>query len=143
LSDKPNKRVKLDKPEKVEKVEERPKKGLKEFMNVMKGVDESLPVASTSKLGETTGVNAAVPGEKGWVADGDVNGKGKGKGKLHAVENPQELVQDVADEDDDAAWLSRRQNAALESHEDAEVPAIIEEVCIWFSRLSLFGACTV
>jgi hypothetical protein len=112
-------------------VPERPKKGLQEFMNVMKGVDESvpLPVASSSKIagvGSGSGVEGAVPGEKGWVADGEVKGKGKGKGKMVETVEDVQHAEEVVEEDDDAAWLRRRQNATLQAEGDAPMP--VEDV---------------
>jgi multiple RNA-binding domain-containing protein 1 len=86
-------------------------KGLKEFMSVMKGVDESLPVASSSKIEGT------VPGEAGWVVDGMAS-KGnvkEGKAGAEIVKEVQREV--IGEDDDDAAWLRRRQIVTLQSDE--------------------------
>lgn len=82
-------------------------------MDVMKGVEAGPSGASH---------DAIVPGEKGWVGDGlkDNSKKEKskkGKGKAEEVLQ----VEDIA-EDDDAAWLKRRQTVLDgEVAEDAAV----------------------
>lgn len=111
LAPKPAKRARVDgaqdvedKPEAGPSREKKEKKGLKEFMDVMKGVDQTKPVE-----------DVAVPGEAGWVAEG-APGASK-KGKAPAVENEEadDEEEDVADDDDDdAAWLAKRQQRTLE-----------------------------
>ncbi|ORY24677.1 hypothetical protein BCR39DRAFT_317288 [Naematelia encephala] len=112
LAPRPAKRVKVaipdDKPSDAVKA---PSKQLQEFMSVMKGIDE--PVASSSKSAD-----AAVPGEEGWTVDGmrkekDSSKKGKGKAEV-------EVPAQVEEMDDDAAWLRRRQTAALEGTESEQ-----------------------
>jgi multiple RNA-binding domain-containing protein 1 len=88
-----------------------PSKRLQEFMDVMKGQEGVVPGGS----------GGAVPGEEGWVADG-LKGKDTAKvkeskkGKEKSVEPEQE---DVQEEDDDAAWLKRRQTTALGEGSDS------------------------
>lgn len=89
-----------------------PSKRLQEFMDVMKGVDVARPSEASSAN------ELAVPGEPGWVADGQKKGKAdrkpSGKGKEKAEE--EEVI--AEDADDDAAWLERRRRAALEEKEE-------------------------
>ena len=74
-------------------------------MDVMKGVD---PGPSTAEA--TT--SSAVPGEKGWIAYGDLKGKkdkikmGKEKSKEHEVT---EIGNSNKEDLDDAAWMKQRQ----------------------------------
>ncbi len=83
-----------------------PSKRMQEFMDVMKGAD-STPTASTS-------ASTAVPGEDGWVADGEQKKRKekikKREGKAEEIEE-NEAVKDHG-EDDDVAWLRRRQAAS-------------------------------
>ncbi|WWC68401.1 uncharacterized protein I206_102327 [Kwoniella pini CBS 10737] len=82
-----------------------PSKRLQEFMDVMKGNEPSTSNTNSSN---------AVPGDQGWVADGKSqppkSEKSK-KGKEKSVE-PEESPEG---EDDDAAWLRRRQNDQLQT----------------------------
>lgn len=80
-----------------------PSKGLKEFMDVMKGVDPTAPSADA----------VAVPGDKGWVAEGTKEAKAKAskKGKEKATSGSDDEAEDDNEDDDDAAWLARRQKA--------------------------------
>lgn len=102
LAPKPAKRARTEKDEVEEKPEAGPSKkdskGLKDFMDVMKGVD-------VTKVVEDAAV--AVPGEAGWVAEGAPGAK---EGKKVEEEDEQEDEEDVGDDDDDdAAWLAKRQ----------------------------------
>ncbi|WRT65936.1 uncharacterized protein IL334_002887 [Kwoniella shivajii] len=81
-----------------------PSKRLQEFMDVMKGGDKATPT-STSKPD-------AVPGDEGWIADGLNTKKEKSKkGKEKSSEPELNPDANVDGEDDDAAWLRRRQTA--------------------------------
>ncbi|WWC88133.1 uncharacterized protein L201_003037 [Kwoniella dendrophila CBS 6074] len=89
-----------------------PSKRLQEFMDVMKGGD---PSSSTSTTAPTMNTNA-VPGEQGWIADGQITKTEKSKkGKEKSIE-PEEgsIVNGLEGEDDDAAWMRRRQNAQIQ-----------------------------
>jgi multiple RNA-binding domain-containing protein 1 len=108
LAPKP-KRVKLEQPPKKDsQMEEAPAAGpskqLQEWMDVMKGTDSSVP-------GGSAGV---VPGEEGWVADGLQKDKKKAESKK-GQEKAQEAVdeEETGEDDDDAAWLRKRQTAQL------------------------------
>ncbi|KAK6907587.1 multiple RNA-binding domain-containing protein 1 [Kwoniella mangroviensis CBS 8507] len=88
-----------------------PSKRLQEFMDVMKGVD---PSSSTDSSASTSTANA-VPSEQGWVADGQTSTSKKEKSKKGKEKSsePEEIAEGQGD-DDDAAWLRRRQNEALQ-----------------------------
>lgn len=108
LAPKPAKRAKIAKETEEEDETPQPKAGpskrLKEFMDVMKGVD---PTAVDHSA-------AAVPGEAGWVAEGTKAAKAKASSKGKERATPKAESGDEAgegDDDDDAAWLARRQGA--------------------------------
>ena len=89
-------------------------KRLQEFMEVMRGTN---PGKSTDE------VAGAVPGEKGWVADGQKSQqspKSKRKGKEKDISLSPQASED--EEDDDAAWLKKRQTAKLEDTAIEEKP---------------------
>lgn len=93
-----------------------PSKQLQEFMDVMKGQEGAVPGGS----------GAAVPGDQSWVADGLKKEK-KEKSKK-GKEKAEEEVEDVAEEDDDAAWLRKRQNAALAAEGSAVPVAKVRQI---------------
>ena len=75
----------------------------------MRGKDMSVP-------GGSTGV---VPGDQGWIADGlkaapKQKESKKGKERADSVESEAE---DEAPEDDDVAWMKKRQNAQMQEDE--------------------------
>jgi len=94
-------------------------------MDVMKGKDMSVP-------GGSTGV---VPGDQGWVADGlkpvpKQKESKKGKERADSVES--EAVDEIP-EDDDVAWMKKRQTAQLQEEagqaETVNAVSCLESVC--------------
>ena len=83
----------------------RPSKRFNEFMEVMKG-DDSTPVALTS-------TSTAVPGEHGWAMAGEPKKRKEkrknGKEKAEDSADTQAVQGTEREDDDDAAWLKRRQ----------------------------------
>lgn len=76
----------------------------------MKGVDSTATASTSLATGST-----AVPGDEGWVADGDSMKRkdGSKKGKSTAKDGSRvEAVKEIVEEDDDdSVWLRRRQAA--------------------------------
>ncbi|KLT45609.1 hypothetical protein CC85DRAFT_306502 [Cutaneotrichosporon oleaginosum] len=116
--EKPAKRARLDNDAEAvpEKNEKREKKGLKEFMEVMKGVDPTKP-------------HEAPPGGAG-VADS------KRKKAEPAAEEDEEQ-EAVDDDEDDAAWLAKRQQR-LDEDEMPTEPQLDPEDALIMSTGRLF-----
>jgi multiple RNA-binding domain-containing protein 1 len=94
-----------------------PSKHLQEFLQVMKGDETSgnIPVE-----------DAAVPGDAGWKADGlKTVGKEKKsvKGKERDDTPPSAVAEQSVEDDDDAAWLKKRQKALEVDGADDAAPA--------------------